>query len=303
MRTNSFYCRLRLLLGQYQGHRDHEQFSDRDIVFVLLWAEHHRRPVYWACNRRVYPPASRFVPPSASTMSRRGCSESVLALIEQVRQDLSKQVDLSDQVPASALKLIDSRPLLVGNASGDTDARSGRAVNRMGRGYRLCVLASGGVVRAWTLGSLNVNDQVLAAELMPKLEEPWAGGWGYVVADNGFDSNRLCAQAAQYNHLWLAPPRQANRGVRDRKRNTPQRLRALDHSDSPLQRLNIPTFGQKLMHCRKQIEALFGHSTLLGLGPLPPWVRTMRRVRRHVACQLLLLTLRQLELRQMRAAG
>jgi Transposase DDE domain len=299
MRANSIYCRLRQLFHQASSpRRSCEHHSDGDIAFVLLWAEVHRRPVYWACRRSAYPPGARFKPPSSSTLSRRGSEQPVLELIEQTR------LRLIDQLPPSPLKLIDSRPLTVGHASGDAQARRGRAAGAMARGYKLCLIAAGGVVRAWTIDSLNVNDQVLAERLIPTLGQSWSGGWGYVAADNGFDGNALYAQAALYNHLWLAPPRQSNRGVRDAKRNTPQRLRALDHSDSPLRHAGVrSTFGSQLMQLRGDIERLFGHSAQLGLGPLPHWIRTPQRVRRHVTCQLLLLTLRQLEIRHAKAAS
>jgi len=157
MQANSFYRHLRLLLDQVARPRGCRQtFSDADIAFALLWAEHHRRPVSWACRRDSYPPAARLNVPSPTTLSRRGNSHAVLRLIESARQHLVAQVQ------ASPLKLIDSRPLVIGNASADPDARRGRAVREMARGYKLCTIVSGGVVRAWTIDSLNRNDQDLA---------------------------------------------------------------------------------------------------------------------------------------------
>lgn len=297
MRANSFYCRLGALLRQDDHRRSRETYSDSDIAFTLLWAERHRQPVSWACRHCSYPSAAGFVPPSPATMSRRGNGAAVLERIEQVRRQLA------EAVPATPLKSIDSRPLIVGNSSGDRDARRGRAGREMARGYRLCVITSGGIVRAWTIDSLNVNDQVLAARLLPALAQPWAGQWGYLVGDNGFDGNALYDQAAALNHQFVAPPRESNRGVRDLKRNSPWRIRGLDHSDSPLNCAGVSnTFGSGLLQERRRIEAVFGHSTHLGLRALPPWIRTKSRVRRHVACQLLLLAMRQLELRQAKAA-
>jgi len=138
---------------------------------------------------------------------------------------------------------------------------------------------------------------------MRTLSKQWSGGWGYVVGDNGFDGNDLYDRAAAHNHLWVAPPRASNRNLRDARRNSPLRIRALDHSDSPLHYAGVhQTFGSGLLRQRRTIEAIFGHSNHLGLGALPPWIRRKHRVRRHVACQLLLLTMRQLQLRAAKAA-
>ena len=41
----------------------------------------------------------------------------------------------------------------------------------------------GGILRYWTLASMNVNDQVPARELLPRL----AGSWGYAAGDNQYD--------------------------------------------------------------------------------------------------------------------
>ena len=109
MRANSIYSRLRQLFNQASSPpRSREHYSDSDIAFVLLWAEVHRRPLSWACRRGAYPPASRFDPPSGSTMSRRGNDQPVLLLIEQLR------LRLIEPLAASPLKLIDSSPLIVG---------------------------------------------------------------------------------------------------------------------------------------------------------------------------------------------
>jgi hypothetical protein len=143
MKANSFYRLLHHLLDQVAGpRRRRERFSDGDVAFVLLWAEHHRRPVSWGCRRSSYPPAARFTPPSPTTMTRRGNGERVLQLIESARQRLAAQA------PASPLKLIDSRPLIIGNGSGDPDARRGRAES-CGRGRSIRSTAT---IRSWPGG-------------------------------------------------------------------------------------------------------------------------------------------------------
>jgi hypothetical protein len=301
MRLNLPYPRLRLLIEQAnprpRGRRD--THGDADVAAAYLWAEMHGQPTYWACSRKAYPPGCRFTPPSASTLSRRLRKVPVRELLARVRLAL---LDADDAPPVLPLKVVDAKPLAVGNSSGDRDARRGKAGGGgrgpNGRGYKLCVLVSNGLVRTWTLSGLNENDQVLAAGLIPRLPAvAGEGGWGYVVADNGFDGNPLYVAAAGRQHLWVAPPRAGNRGVRDARRNSPERTRSLDHSDSPLWHAcgQRRTMGRQLMRDRGGIERLLGHATLLGLGPLPPWVRTPHRVAMHVEAQLIFHTLRVLE--------
>lgn len=250
--------------------RKRTRFNDRIIVMVYLWSVLWDRPVCWACQKKNWGIKLPFELPSDSTMSKRLRTVGVQQLLERVLAAASELFG-----PAPLLKQVDSKPLYVGPYSKDRDAKRGRvAEGQFARGYRLHVLNHGRIVRHFTLAPMNDHDSAVAPELFKKLE-----GGGYAAADNAFDSNELHRAAAAANHQLVAPPRAANKGVRDLKHNCPERIRSLDLLDSPLKKCGLPgDFGRELYNCRQRVESGFGGMTFLGLHFLPPWVRHARRV-------------------------
>lgn len=260
-----------------------QQFSDYSIVLVYLWSVLHDRPVCWACDRDNWPRELERELPSDSTMSRRLNSVGVLQLLERV---LAAVADLTRE---PLVKLIDSKPLLVGAYSKDRDAKRGRlAANQMARGYRLHALSHGRTVRFFTLAPMNQHDSQVAPQLLDRLS-----GWGYAVGDNAYDSNDLHQLAATRAHQLIAPARPKVRHLRDAKHNTPQRLHALDVLVSPLEFAGEPgRFGIALYNQRAAIESSFGGLAMMGLDHLPTWVRGPRRVARWTAGKILLFLIR-----------
>ncbi len=265
------------------GRAKRQQFSDRTILLVYLWSVLHDRPACWACDPINWPATLDRPLPSDTTLSRRLRSLGVLQLLERV---LTAVADLT---PAGPVKLIDSKPLLVGAYSKDRDAKRGRlAARQMARGYRLHALNHGRAVRFWTLASMNQHDSQVAPQLLEKLS-----GWGYAVGDNAYDSNALHELSAAQNHQLIAPPQPKVRHLRDAKHNTPQRLHALDVLASPLEFAGQPDrFGIGLYNQREAIESGFGELTMMGLDHLPAWVRGPRRVARWTAGKILLYLIR-----------
>lgn len=267
--------------------RTRELYDDRRVVMVHLWGVLHDRSQSWACDPANWPEDLLEGRPliSQSRLSRRLRTVGVQQLLERL---LSAATALFHTPLA---KSIDSKPLTVGAYSKDADAERGRlADGQFGRGYRLHAVMHGRVVRHWTLLPLSEHDVVGAATLLPRLE-----GGGYVVADNAYDSNDNHALAATVNHQLVAPPRACNKGVRDTKHNLPQRLRALDMLDSPLEKCGLPwasAFGRRLYDGRQRIESGFGGLALAGLGALPAFVRGPRRVALWAAGKLLAFTCR-----------
>jgi hypothetical protein len=259
----------RHLMSLAHPRRARVQFSDRIIVLVYLWAVIHDRPVCWACEERNWKGERTFQLPSDSAMSARLRTVGVQQLLERTL------AAASDLFPVTLVKVIDSKPLLVGAYSKDKDARRGRvAAGQFARGYRLNALTHARAVREWRLAPMNDHDTLAAPDLLAGLR---CGG--YVVADNAYDSNDLYEIAAAANHQLLAPARAVNKGVRDPEHNCPQRLRALDMLDSPLEHCGLRGgFGHGLYNRREAVESCFGEMSLLGLHHLPGWVRGPRRV-------------------------
>jgi hypothetical protein len=255
------------------------QFNDRTIVLVYVWSVLHDRPVCWACDKRNWPKERIGELPSDSTMSLRLRTLSVQQLLERT---LAAVADLF-HVPL--VKQIDSKPLIVGAYSKDPDAKRGRvAAGQMARGYRLNTLNHGRAVQHFELAPMNDHDSVTAPKLLKHLK-----GGGYVLGDNAFDTNALHQEAAANNHQLVAPARAVNKGVRDIKSNCPQRLRALDLLDSPLEKCGLKSeFGSNLYNRRTAIESGFGELSLMGMNYLPAWVRGPRRVAVWCAAKLLI---------------
>lgn len=270
-------------LAHPRGRRT--RFNDRIIVMVYLWSVLWDRPVCWACDARNWAGRNVFDLPSNSTMSRRLRSVGVQQLIERA---LAAGSELFG--PPPLVKQVDSKPMYVGPYSKDKDAKRGHvAAGQKARGYRLHTLNHGRVVRFFTLGSMNEHDSVTAPLLLRRLE-----GGGYAVADNAYDTNDLHGEVAAVNHQLVAPPRACNKGVRDLKHNRPERIRALDLLDSPLEKCGlVGAFGQELYNCRQRAESGYGGLTFLGLHFLPAWVRGPRRVACWAAGKILLYLCRE----------
>jgi IS5 family transposase len=258
-------------------------YSDHWIVMVYLWSVVHDRPRCWACDPEHWPKELDRPLPSASRLCRRLKTLSVQQLLERA---LDQAVD---DFGVPLVKQLDSKPLVVGPYSKDTDAKRGRLARGLqGRGYRLHVLSHGRIPRHWTLLPLNAHDSLAAAQLLERL-----AGQGYVTADNAYDANACYELAAKAGHQLVAPPRACNRGVRDARHNCPQRLRGLDIIDPPLRHASAGAFGAGLYKLRQRIESGFGALTFAGLGALPPWVRRPRRVALFAAAKLLLFAWQQ----------
>lgn len=275
------------------GRRARQQHSDGVIVKVYFYSTHCNKSVNWACNVEHWPEkllhdTIGFNLPSQSTMSTRMRTVGVLQLIERVQTLLAERLSGGNRM----VKAMDSKPLKVGSYSKDRDARRGRAAGEKARGYKLHALTSGKAFVAWTLTSMNTNDQVGAAALIPRLQ-----GWGYLSADNGYDANPVYRKTSEMNHQLIAPPRPSNAHVRDVRRNSKERIRSLDLCADPLKHCGISDeFATAIQTERDEIERNFAHAVFDGLYAPPPWVRTPHRVATWAAAKLIERMIRQLEI-------
>ena len=238
-------------------------FSDRVVVMVMLWAVLHDRPMCWACGPENWP--ARLRParlPHPSTLSRRSRKASVAALMERVFQRTLERLDDSGGYAA-----VDGRPLLVGGASKDPDARPGRAVRGMGRGYKLhAVVDAQHVTVTFAIRPLNEAEQTVAKTLLTKMPRRFRR----VVGDKLYDSMPLHRVAEQAGRKLYTPLRQDRVGRRKQRR----RLQLL--------RLRSRNVGRRLFAWRDGIERAFGQASTLSFGfkGLPAWARRQHRVYR-----------------------
>ncbi len=274
------------LLGTLGNKRPQARltYTDRRIIAVYYWAVVHDRPTCWACCPRNWPPHLRQQPlPSPSRMSRRLRSPSVVALLDE----LDRRV-LAPQAPG-LYWMIDGKPLPVGGCSKDRQAGYGKAAGGKAKGYKLhALVGSDGAVAQWRLAPMNKDERVMA-QRMVKAAPPEV--LGYLVGDANFDSNPLHRACDRRGNLQLVTPRRRGPGTGQRRggtghrRQAPGRLRSIALAEAP-----FPAFAERLRKDRSAIERQFGNLTNWGggLGPLPAWVRTHRRVRRWVQAKLVL---------------
>src|SRR3982751_771568 len=129
-----------------------KRFADAWIVLTLAWAVLHDRPIRWACDAENWPDQEAWhAIPSNATMSRRLRTVGVLTLMDQAESAVR------DLFPRGLFKMVDAKPLPVGGATGDADAKPGRGARGTAVGYKLhlaCDVRDGGPVEAWSLAPM-----------------------------------------------------------------------------------------------------------------------------------------------------
>lgn len=249
-------------------------YTDAAILEVYLWAALHDRPVCWACQASHWPPGRRRGPlPSASTISRRMRLGRVLTLLERVR----RRLDAPDE--PGLVAVVDGKALAIGPHSHDRQSGYGRATGRKGRGYKLhAVVSAAQKLLAWRIAPMNTDERTMARRMLGELPST-----AYLLGDANYDANRLF-DAALERGIELRAPRKygPSRGL-GRHRHSPARLRSKDSLE-----VDPSGFGRDLMKHRWAVERFFGDlcGSPGGLGGLPAWVRTWRRVRTWVAAKL-----------------
>lgn len=259
------------LLVAFGKRPAHCVFSDPWVAAVYLWAVLHDRPVCWACDPNNWPARWRdFDFPCPSTMSDRLKRLSVAQLFVEVERHYQQQWG------QTWCYWVDGLPLPVGGSSRDRQARYGRGAGLMARGYKFhAIVAAGGGAVSWRVAPLNVNEKKMANRMLRDL--PVLSG--YLVGDGEFDANGTYLWAQQRGLQFVASSiAGAGRG---HVWHSQARLRGIELQSGP--------FGQHLLAERYGIDRFFGQWTScpVGLKPLPPWVRGLRRVRQWVAVKLL----------------
>ena len=253
-------------------HQKNVTFQPWILAAVLLWAALHDRPPSWACQEQNWS-TTRLRPvqlPSPATLSRRLYSVGTGLFLRALEQRIR------DSGQPRLVAFLDGKPLPVGGASQDPDAKRGRGARGMAKGYKLhTVWSNRAMPEAWDVTPLNVHELVVAERLLEQLS-----GGGYLLADGNYDSSPLADRAYARGYQLVAPlPTHAGKGHRYQ---SPHRLRNRD--------LLAGEFGKALYGLRGSIERSFGNATSFaaGLGPLPAWVRRLHRVRTWVWAKLLI---------------
>ena len=145
------------------------------ILLVFFWAALHDRPVCWACKERngtttTLHPATL---PRTATMSRRLRRVDTALLLRAVVATVREQGD------QTLLAILDGKPLPVGGARGDPEARCGRGAGMLAQGYKLLAVWGGRPApEAFRVYPRNKSEDSVAVEMMPELQ-----GGGYLLGD------------------------------------------------------------------------------------------------------------------------
>lgn len=260
---------LRLLLGAIQEAVPRGIYSDREVFEISLWAVLHDRPVCWACDAANWPAELR--PrrlPHASTVSRRLRGASMQHFTQQAHQTLVARFQVEK------VALLDGKPLLVSDVSKDWDATNGRGTRGMSRGYKLhCVMSLRGVVEAFEVQPLNVNERVPARRLCQQLPPQVRR----ILADGGYDSGPLHESLRTKRIKLYTPVLNHYAGPRSHPR---RRI---------LVRLFNTPLGPRIKALRDHVERRLAWMGNLGFGlkGLPNWVRRLRRVERWISSKIL----------------
>ena len=261
-------------------------FQPHIVLLVFFWAAAHDRPVCWACNPENWTtttlePAEL---PSTSTMSRRLRRVDTAMLMRAVVARIRAEGD------EALIALIDGKPLPVGGASGDPEARCGRGAGMLAKGYKLFAVWGGRPApEAFRVYPMNKNEDKVAAEMMPELH-----GGGYMLGDGEYDASPVYDAAGAAGYQLLAPREHPEAGL-GHHYQSPYRLRCIELMKSP--------FGRNLFRLRGGIEREYGFLTSFGggLSPLPAWVRHQDRVWMWTAAKLVINAVRIVKNKQLTA--
>ncbi len=269
--------RLVLQLSPPRGKRC--QYSDGDILLVLLWAALRRKPICWACDRRNAPRVLRDrPPPSPSLASRRLRSDSINALLYLVILHLQQHLLVAATL-VGCWK-IDAKGFAVNRFSKDKHAKWGYCCDRKARGYKLFLLIdTRNVPIAWHVEAMNASEPIVARQLIEHINGP-----GYLLGDSIYDSNELHELTAAQQVQLLAPRKKPHQSIGRRARSE-ARLHAIAMLETP-----VNTFGPSMYDSRTDIERVFSRwaASDVGLDHLPGWVRTLPRVRQWINAKILI---------------
>jgi hypothetical protein len=287
MERERWYQLYRLAVELSRGWRDGHVYSCALIVGVYLWAVLHDRPVSWACNPANWPAEINIGKlPAQDRMSRRLRTKAVRDLLALMEHAIRQQTNAPET--AAEPLVVDGKPLAVGNYSKDPEAKVGRAAGRFARGYKINVLwGPAAVPLAWDVWPMNVNEKVMAKELVGRLS-----GTGWIFGDAQYDGNELYDLCFERGFRLIAP--RQKRGDFGHHYQSPHRVFAA-------QLMEGDTRFSKIFHAqRTSIERKFGNWTSFGSGlaPLPSWVRRHARVRLWVQAKFLINACRILQRRE-----
>lgn len=273
-------------VGWHGGQRS-PVYANWLIVALYLWSVWHDRTLCWACDRTHY--SSLFRPralPSISQFTRRIKSDDCQRILQHVHDALAQRGLASDE------GYIDGKPLLVSPVSKDRQALRGKVCGGFAKGYKLHAFVNERRrVVVWSVTGLCGDEKTVATALLAHW--PPMTPDAVIFKDSNYDSAPLHKAAAELlPHVRLVGPLKGQDRVGSAGHH-PVTLRQMGSARRELvaawQRCS--DLLELTLRARDTIERAFGVlcCTAGGLGTaLPPWVRTLARVRRWVGAKIIL---------------
>jgi hypothetical protein len=273
------------------GRLAKSQYSDVLIALMYFWCVRHDRPLCWAADPEAY--QNRLLRPrklpSRSQFCRRVDSPRFDQLLAMIHQDLAGPLDPADG------GLLDGKPLVVGVASKDGDATRGRVMGGFAKGYKLHLWATmDRRIPLWSVQPLNMAEQIVAEALIARL--PGFNARALTLADGNYDSQRLYEALAAKNGGLLAKPRGLDLQHPELWQAQQAALHPKNKGGGPVRAAAmaawkaLPEAAAFVYRDRIHVEGTLSNLCSFGggLGPLPAWVRGLKRVRRWVGVKILL---------------
>lgn len=271
----------------WNGGRRAPRYPNWLIVAMYLWSVWHDRTLSWACDRAHY--GNLFRPrslPSVSQFTRRVKSDDFQSIMQRVHDALAQRGLVTDE------GYLDGKPLLVSPVSKDRQATRGRVSGGFAKGYKLHAFVNEHRrIVVWSTTGLHEDEKTVALHLLPHLP-PMAPG-ALVLKDGNYDSAPLHKAAAEVvPAAALVGPLKGQQRV-GADGHHPVTLRQMGPQRRELLAAwqHCPRLVELALRARDTIERTFGVlvCTAGGLGTaLPPWVRTLPRVRRWVGAKIVL---------------
>jgi IS5 family transposase len=240
-------------------------FSDALILLIYFFAALNNCSPMWASDKRNWPLWCRHLRfPSYSQLMRRLNWKRTAELIDQLNAEFRAQL------PTTAQKACDGKPLVVGGFSKDPDARSGKIPDGWARGYKLhAIVDSLGAIDVSCITALDAGEPTVTRKLVQKIDLSGAT----VRGDSNYDSNPLYRAVADAGGRLIAP----------RKKPYTQLGHCPHHAHRLLAIAELeadPDHLRNHKRHRNRIEQSFAHLTNLpfGLWALPNFVRRLHRV-------------------------
>jgi hypothetical protein len=271
----------------WHGGRRRPLYANWLIVAMYLWCVWHDRPLCWGCDRWHY--TRLFRPrrlPSVSQFTRRIKGEDCQKILQLVHDEFAQRGLVTDE------GYVDGKPLLVGPASKDRQARRGRVSGGFAKGYKLHAFVNEHRrIVVWSVTGLSEDEKTVALELLAHLP-PMSPG-AVVLKDSNYDYSAPLHKAAAelVPGAALVGPLKGQGRVGEGGHH-PVTLRQMgpDRRELVAAWDHCPRLVQLVLKARDAIERAFGVlcCTAGGLGTaLPPWARTLARVRRWVGAKII----------------